>query len=87
MSLVIAIQFTHKYHRNTTTDLSSLSLISLIMSYSTGYQLSYYHRMIYIAATLLLLITQRVQAEFFNIHKPNRTLIVLSAPSIWFVLL
>uniref|UniRef100_A0AAF5PY03 Uncharacterized protein n=1 Tax=Wuchereria bancrofti TaxID=6293 RepID=A0AAF5PY03_WUCBA len=32
---------------------------------------------------LLLLLSQRIQAEFFNVHKPDRTLIVLSAPSIW----
>ncbi|MCP9262239.1 hypothetical protein DINM_005523 [Dirofilaria immitis] len=36
-----------------------------------------------ISSTLLLLITRCIQAEFFNVHKPGRALIVLSAPSIW----
>ncbi|VBB30647.1 unnamed protein product, partial [Acanthocheilonema viteae] len=52
------------------------------MFYHTSHQL-WYHYMLYITGTLLLLITQRIQAKFFNVHKPDRTLIVLSAPSIW----
>ncbi|VDM94542.1 unnamed protein product, partial [Onchocerca ochengi] len=40
---------------------------------------SWYH---IISGTLLLLITRCIQAEFFNEHKPGRSLIVLSAPSV-----
>ncbi|EFO20283.2 hypothetical protein LOAG_08204 [Loa loa] len=47
----------------------------------------WYHCTAYIISALLLLITRRIKAEFFNVHKPDRALIILSAPSIWFVVM